>query len=102
MPLARWFGDVTAGFLEVLVQLGWRIVRVTVKLYGNLRRLLEAGQETMELDLPEGSTVGRVVDVLGLSRREIGLTTIRERIVGEDFELGPGETVDIFSVIGGG
>lgn len=77
-------------------------MQVTVKLYGNLRRLLKSGQDTMELDLPEGSTVGWVIDALGLSRGEVGLTTVRGRIVGEDFELGPGETVDIFSVVGGG
>ncbi len=77
-------------------------MQVTVKLYGNLRRHLEPGHETIDLELPERARVGQVIDTLGLSRGEIGLTAVQERIVAEDFELSPGTTVDIFSVIGGG
>jgi molybdopterin synthase sulfur carrier subunit len=72
---------------------------VTVKLFAAFRtgRFDVAQQEH-----PAGTTVGGIVDALGIPRAEIGILMVSGRHADLDERPAPGDTVAIFPLIGGG
>jgi molybdopterin converting factor small subunit len=72
---------------------------VTVKLFATFRtgRFDVARQEH-----PAGTTVGGIVDVLGIPRSEIGILMVSGRHVELEQQLAPGDTLSIFPLVGGG
>lgn len=77
-------------------------IRVTVRLYNRLQRLLppEADGRT-ELELSEGSVVKDVYGILGISRPyPIALNGVIEK--DPDRVLEDGDQISVFSPVGGG
>lgn len=79
-------------------------MEVKVKLYATLRRYqpqLRLG-EALTLSLPEGTTVGQLIEKLGIPANTVKTTFIRGRIVEPDQVLNDGDEVGIFPPIAGG
>ena len=72
---------------------------VTVKLFATFRtgRFDVAQQEH-----PAGTTVGDIVDALGIPRGEIGILMVSSRHAVLEQQPAPGDTVSIFPLVGGG
>ena len=68
-------------------------MQVTVKLFATFRtgRFDVARQEH-----PEGTTVGGIVDALGIPRDEIGILMVSGRHAELDQQAAPGDTISIF------
>jgi len=74
-------------------------MRVTVKLFATFR----TGRfEVAQLERPDGSTVGSLLDDLALPRGELGFVLVQGRHAELDFRPPPGATVSIFPKVGGG
>jgi molybdopterin synthase sulfur carrier subunit len=74
-------------------------VRVTIKLFAFFR---ESRFKIENRDLEKGTTVGNIVDVLGINREEIGVLMINSRHTTLETELSENDILAIFPVIGGG
>jgi len=74
-------------------------VRVTIKLFAFFR---ESRFKIENRDLEKGTTVGNIVDVLGINREEIGVLMINSRHTTLETELRENDILAIFPVIGGG
>jgi len=77
-------------------------VIVTVRLYATLRDLVPGGRKALEVDVPEGTTVGGLIAHLG-----IPAGTVRKVFVGgiareDSYVLRPGDEVGAFPPIAGG
>jgi molybdopterin converting factor small subunit len=74
-------------------------MQVTVKLFAFFRdgRFKEEGRE-----YPPGTTVGDIVDSLGIVRDEVGVVLINSRQAGLEAMVAEDDGVAIFPVIGGG
>ncbi len=74
-------------------------MQVQVKLFAFFRegRFIKEDRE-----LPEGCTVGEVVDTLNINREEIGVLMLNSRHCQFDTVLHEGDICAIFPVIGGG
>lgn len=74
-------------------------MQVTVKLFAFFRdgRFKEEGRE-----YPPGTTVGDIVDSLGIVRDEVGVVLINSRQAGLEAAIAENDGVAIFPVIGGG
>jgi len=74
-------------------------MQVTIRLFAYFRdnRFKEEGRE-----LPEGTTVGQVVDDLGIDREEVGVLMLNSRHTQFEAELGEDDRLAIFPVVGGG
>ena len=74
-------------------------MQVTVKLFAFFRdgRFKEEGRE-----YPPGTTVGAIVDDLGIVRDEVGVVLINSRQAGLEAAVAENDAVAIFPVIGGG
>lgn len=77
-------------------------MKVTVKLFGNLRRHLPRTQELLELDLVEGVRINEVLEQLGIDDGEVGLAVVNGELVAETSQLHDGDRLELFAVIGGG
>lgn len=74
-------------------------MRVTIKLFAFFR---ESRFKIENRDLEKGTTVGNIVDVLGINREEIGVLMINSRHTTLETEVSENDILAIFPVIGGG
>jgi molybdopterin converting factor small subunit len=74
-------------------------MQVTVKLFATFR----TGRfDIAQVEHPAGTTVGGIVDALGIPREEIGILMVSGRHADLDERPAPGDTVAIFPMVGGG
>jgi molybdopterin converting factor small subunit len=74
-------------------------MQVTVRLFAFFRdgRFKEEGRE-----YPPGTSVGEIVDGLGIVRDEVGVVLINSRQAGLETTIAANDAVAVFPVIGGG
>jgi len=77
-------------------------VRLTVRLFGDLRKYLPKGQELLELELPEGATPAFVLEQLGIHPGEVWLVRANRQVIADGSPLHDGDDMEIFEPIGGG
>jgi len=77
------------------------MIRVEINMHGNLRRFLPDGVSSIELDVPDGTTVRNVVDQLR-AENDIWLASIGNMVVPLSTELSNGAELDLFPVLEGG
>jgi sulfur carrier protein ThiS len=80
------------------------MIRVEVRLHASLERIrpgLKAG-EALPLELQEGTTVGRMVEALGIPKEGVHLVLVNGRMRPLDHSLSDGDRVALFPPVGGG
>ena len=79
-------------------------MQVRVKLYATLSRYLSNTGPgiPVEIEVPDGTTVGDLVNRLKLPHEEVKLFFVKGRARPIDWPLEPGDEVGIFPLIGGG
>ena len=75
------------------------MLRITVKLFAYFR---DNRFKIEEREIGEGTTVGDIVDALGIDRQEVGVLMIHSRHAVFDRQLADGDVLAIFPLIGGG
>jgi molybdopterin converting factor small subunit len=74
-------------------------MQVTVKLFANFRQ----GRFNIEVrQYPPGTTVGQIVEEIGIPKNELGILLVNSRHVALDRELQDGDTLALFPLVGGG
>ena len=74
-------------------------MRLTVKLFATYR---EGRFEIANMEHPDGSTVGSLLDALAIPHADLGFVLVQGRHVELDTLLTPDTTVSIFPKVGGG
>ncbi len=77
------------------------MIRVEVNMHGHLRRFLPDGVASMQLDLPEGTTVLNLIDRLQV-QNEVWLASIDDTVVPLSAELNDGAELNFFPILEGG
>jgi molybdopterin converting factor small subunit len=77
------------------------MIHIEVHMYGNLRRFLPEGVASMQLELPDGATVGEVIERLG-ARHDIWVSSIGDKVVPLSARLSDGISLDFFPHLEGG
>ncbi len=80
------------------------MITVQVKLFATLRRQfpdLDIG-EAMAVEVPEGTTVGELLQELELPAEQVKVVFVNNTIRKEDYELKDGDEVGVFPPVGGG
>ncbi|MDY6878494.1 MAG: MoaD/ThiS family protein [Chloroflexota bacterium] len=80
------------------------MITIHAKLFATLRRHyphLGIG-EAMPVELPDGATVGHLIEHLRLPAGEIKVIFINSIVRGEEYALSDGDEVGIFPPVGGG
>ena len=74
-------------------------MNLTVKLFATFRK---DRFEVAQLEFPPDATLGNVVDALRIGREEVGILLVGGRHAELEHRPGPGDTVSIFPLVGGG
>jgi sulfur-carrier protein len=80
------------------------MITVNVRLFGPLRQAypdVDLG-EPMAVELPEGSTIGRLVEQLLLPADQVKVVFVNHTIREDSYELQEGDRVAVFPPVGGG
>ncbi len=77
-------------------------MRLTVRLFGDLRKYLPKGQELLRIELPEGATAMAVLQEIGIHPGEVWLLRANRQVVPEDQRLEDGDDIEVFEPVGGG
>jgi molybdopterin converting factor small subunit len=80
------------------------MITVHVRLFATLLRFfpdLQLG-ETMQVNLPDGSTVGQLIERLNIPVEEIKIVFVNNIFRDMGYALKNGDTVGIFPPVGGG
>lgn len=80
------------------------MITVHVKLFASLRRhhpYLGIG-EAMPVELPEGTTVGQMLEHLHLPADEVKVVFVNATVRKDDYTLSEGDDVGVFPPVGGG
>jgi sulfur carrier protein ThiS len=75
---------------------------LTINGFGDLRRNLPGGAETVRLNLPEGLTVDGLVGELGIQAGDFWFATVNGVKVDGSHSLQDGDSITLFSPVGGG
>jgi len=79
------------------------MIQVEVRLYATLRRYHpEAGEGTVLLQMAEGTTLGHLLNRLGVPGEEARIFFVNNRQHNRDYSLQNGDRVAIFPLIAGG
>lgn len=80
------------------------MIRVKVKLFATLRRYYpELGVgEGIDLELPEGATVGQLVQRLGLPSDHVRVVFVNGIARDDSHPLADGDEIGVFPPVGGG
>ncbi len=74
-------------------------MRVTIKLFAHFR---DSRFKVENREIPAGTTVGEIIDSLGIDREEVGVLMINSRHAAFDSVLDDNCMLAIFPMIGGG
>ena len=74
-------------------------MKITVKLFATFRNGRFAIEERV---YPEGTTVGQVIEELGIPVAELGIKMVNSRHVKLDQHLADGDVLAVFPLLGGG
>jgi molybdopterin converting factor small subunit len=80
------------------------MITVHVRLYATLRRLrpdLSLG-EALPVDLPQGATVGRLIQQLELPVDQVKVVFVNNLVRDRDHVLADGDELGVFPPVGGG
>ncbi|ANW02873.1 MoaD/ThiS family protein [Bradyrhizobium icense] len=77
------------------------MIRVEINMHGNLRRFLPDGIGSIQLDLPDGTTVLNPIDSLS-AEHEVWLASIGDVVVPLSAEVEDGAELNFFPYLEGG
>ncbi len=75
--------------------------KVTIRTYAQLREYTR-GQPRVDVDLPEARPLGNLLEQLGIPGEKTRIVFVNNRATDLEHVVRAGDTVDVFSAIGGG
>ncbi len=77
-------------------------MRITLRLYGNLRRYSASRGENSELDLATGMTINQLLAAFGIGENDWWMAAVNDRVVEADTVLQENDLLEVFEPVGGG
>jgi thiamine biosynthesis protein ThiS len=77
-------------------------MRITVKLYGNLRKYSPARTETAEMEIESGTTIRALLARLTVPDPHVWMCAVNDQVVDDTTALRDGDVLEVFEPVGGG
>ena len=77
-------------------------MRITIRLYGNLKRFAPQKKEIATLDVESGMTIRALLAQLGVPDELVWMCAVNDMTVDDTTLLHDGDVVEIFEPVGGG
>lgn len=100
---ARSYGEIKIVYMCLLGgENSLTLIQVNVRLYGELKTLLETGGSEVLISLPNGSTLEALNKNLGICIKDVVVILVNRVAVNKSYVLKEGDQVDIFPPLSGG
>jgi thiamine biosynthesis protein ThiS len=78
-------------------------MKVVVKLHGETKRYVKnLVGDSVEADVPDGSTVQQLLDQLGVADEDVWMSAVNKTVVKPEHVLADGDAVEVFAPVQGG
>ena len=77
-------------------------MRITIKLYGNLRKHLPQKKQDAQLEIESGTTIRELLARFGVPDSNVWMTAINDHVVDDSTALRDGDLLEVFEPVGGG
>lgn len=77
-------------------------MRVTVTVFGSLRRYIDSGTGAVTVGVAPGMTVAELADRLGIECKYVGFASVNGTAVPDDTVLHDGDEVSFYEPVSGG
>ncbi len=77
-------------------------MRITLKLYGNLKRYSPQKQETAPIEITKGMTITGVLVQLGIPDHLVWMSAVNDVVMDSPTALRDGAVLEVFEPVGGG
>ncbi len=77
-------------------------MRITLKLYGNLKNFSPQKQESAYIAVAEGATIASVLAQLGIPEQRVWMCAVNDAVVESNAILREGDGLEVFEPVGGG
>ncbi len=77
-------------------------MRITVKLYGNLKKHMPNKQETETMEIEPGTRVVELLARLNVPDSAVWMSAINDTVVAPSTVLHPDDLLEVFEPVGGG
>ncbi len=77
-------------------------MRITLKLYGNLKKYMPDKHETAAMEVAPDTTIFRLLAQLGVPDSDVWMSAVNDAVVDQTTVLHDGDLVEIFEPVGGG
>lgn len=77
-------------------------MRLTVRLFGDLRSFLPAEQDLLKIEVPEGETAASLLERIGIHPGDVWMIRANHLVIADDSSLHDGDDIEVFEPVGGG
>ncbi len=77
-------------------------MRITLKLYGNLKRYAPNQKENAQVEIETGTVIRALLMHLGVPDTHVWMCAINDAVVDNVAELHEGDVLEVFEPVGGG
>ncbi len=77
-------------------------MRITLRLYGNLRKYASDKRDRTVVEVADGQTIKQVLESLGVPESGWWMAAVNDTVVPQDVTLHEGDLLEIFEPVAGG
>lgn len=77
-------------------------MRITLSLYGNLKKYLPQKKESAQIEIESGTTIRALLTRLAVPDSNVWMTAINDQVVDDSTALRDGDVLEVFEPVGGG
>ncbi len=77
-------------------------MRITLRLYGNLKKYASDKRDRTVVEAPDGQTIRQVLESLGVPESGWWMVAVNDTVVQQDVTLRDGDLLEIFEPVAGG
>lgn len=77
-------------------------MRITIKLYDNLKRYSPDKTENAQIEIDDGTTIRGLLARLSVPDHRVWMSAVNDHVVDDSSELHEGDVLEVFEPVGGG
>ena len=84
------------GFLKI------HPMKIELRLHGDFRKYIGGSHDTLDLEIPDGTTINDVLEQLGVEDRDFWMSAVNREVAERTAVLHDGDRVEFFGPVAGG
>ncbi len=77
-------------------------MKIELRLHGDFRKYVGGSHDTLNLEIPDGTTINDVLEQLGVEDRDFWMSAVNRDVAKREAVLHDGDMVEFFGPVAGG